>query len=106
MAHLTLLAQFRTFPSRPRPGALALLAVGLATLHAAPTPCAADPSVSAPKASPDFIPAGMSIDVVVTSDILVSPGEPAVVNAGVYLQRVTEDGTFISQLGLMRDDGA
>jgi hypothetical protein len=78
----------------------------LGSLLVIPPVCLATPSVGAPVALPDSFPPGFSVEVLVTCHIVSNPGDPAVVPAGVYLQRVNANNQFVATLGIMRDDGA
>jgi len=86
--------------------ALAALTVFFSSLLVvSPEELFAAPSVGAPLAAPSPIPTGRPVQVLITSQIVTSQGDPAVVQNGVYLNKVDTAGKVLSQLGIMKDDG-
>lgn len=71
-----------------------------------PPACLATPSVGTPVALPSVFPPEQTVELTVTSEIITSHGDPALIPEGVYLFRVDANGTVIVLLGTMHDDGA
>ena len=65
----------------------------------------AAPIVNTPVVSPGVVPPGVPTVLTVSAAITTVPGDPALIETSVNLQRVTATGQVIAVLGVMRDDG-
>jgi PKD repeat protein len=77
---------------------VAAIAAGSIGVEAAPT-------VNTPVVSPGVVPPGVPTTLTVSAAITTAPGDPALIETSVNLQRVTATGQVIAVLGTMRDDG-